>query len=222
VTTRVLVVAKAPVPGLAKTRLGSEVGYAAAADLAAAALLDTLDACLAFSGHGRCHLALTGELEDACRAEELGESLRCWHVFDQRGDTFAKRLANAHLDLAADGKGPVVQVGMDTPQVTSELLADAAGRIGPGGGVLGPATDGGWWLLGLVDPTRAAALSAVAMSTARTGFDTRRALTGWGVRLATAATLRDVDAVRDAEAVALEAPDTRFAATWARLAAAVA
>ena len=39
-----LVVAKSPVPGLAKTRLAATLGNAAAADIAAAALLDTLDA----------------------------------------------------------------------------------------------------------------------------------------------------------------------------------
>ena len=43
----VLVVAKAPVPGQAKTRLAASVGDRAAADIAAAALLDTLDAVAA-------------------------------------------------------------------------------------------------------------------------------------------------------------------------------
>ena len=44
VPVTVLVVAKAPVPGLAKTRLARTLGAETAADLAAAALLDTLDA----------------------------------------------------------------------------------------------------------------------------------------------------------------------------------
>jgi glycosyltransferase A (GT-A) superfamily protein (DUF2064 family) len=215
-TARVLVVAKAPVPGQAKTRLGRVVGDLVSADLAAAALLDTIDACAAFAGIGRRYLALAGELDDACRGDEIRHALASWQVLDQRGNSFAERLANAHLDLAAEAKGPVVQVGMDTPQLTPGLLAAATDRIGPAGGVLGPATDGGWWLLGLADATRAAALAAVPMSTARTGFDTRRALTGWGVRVVTTSTLRDVDTVLDAELVAAHAPDTRFAAAWAR------
>jgi len=56
----VLVVAKAPVPGLAKTRIARTVGDARAAELAAAALLDTLDAATA-SGM-RVVVAMTGDL----------------------------------------------------------------------------------------------------------------------------------------------------------------
>ena len=47
IAVTVLVVAKAPVPGQAKTRLAAAVGDQAAADIAAAALLDTLDAVAA-------------------------------------------------------------------------------------------------------------------------------------------------------------------------------
>lgn len=214
-SARVLVVAKAPVPGQAKTRLARRVGEREAADLAAAALLDTLDACVGFGA--RRHLALAGNLDDACRADEIREALRGWQVFSQRGDSFGERLAVAHRVLADAGPGPVLQVGMDTPQVTPRLLDETAARIRPGGGVLGPAQDGGWWLLGLDQPAAAEVLAGVPMSTSRTAFDTRRALTGWGVRLTAGRTLRDVDTAADAELVALEAPGTRFAETWARL-----
>ena len=213
-TAELLVVAKAPVPGLAKTRLGARVGHGLAADLASASLLDTLDACTA-AFPGRCHLALAGDLADATRAAEIRDALRSWNVFAQQGASFGERLALAHQEAGA-GRMPVVQIGSDTPQVTPALLIDAAARVRPGVGVIGPAADGGWWLLGLPDPCAAASLGAVTMSTSRTGFDTRRALAGWGVRLATASTLRDVDTAEDAERVALEAPASRFAQTWAR------
>jgi len=217
---RALVVAKAPVPGEAKTRLAAEIGDEGAAELAAAALLDTLSACeSAFAG--RCHLALAGDLAGASRADEIRAALRAWRVFEQVGTSFGERLAHAHRTLAADRTGGVVQVGMDTPQVTPELLADAAELLRPGGGVIGPAHDGGWWLLGLDHPAAAEVLAGVPMSTARTGFDTRRALTGWGVRVATAPVLRDVDTVADAAVVADEAAGTRFAEAWSRLRAGV-
>ena len=69
--TRALVVAKAPMPGRVKTRLGADVGMAAAADLAAAALLDTLLACADAFGADRCLLSLDGDLCDAVRGEEI-------------------------------------------------------------------------------------------------------------------------------------------------------
>jgi uncharacterized protein len=215
-SAHVLVVAKAPVPGETKTRLGADIGDEAAAALAAAALLDTLAAC-ADAFPGRCHLALTGDLDDAARRTELRSALRSWHVFDQVGTTFGARLAHAHLTVAAASTAPVVQIGMDTPQVTPALLSDAAERLRPGCGVLGPAHDGGWWLLGLSRPAVAQVLAGIPMSTPRTAFDTRRALVGWGVRVATAPVLRDVDTIADAELVARDAPATRFAQEWSRL-----
>lgn len=209
-----LVVAKAPVPGEVKTRLGARIGYADAADLAAAALLDTLDACTAAFGD-RCHLALSGELDLARRGAEIRLALHGWQVSPQRGGSFGERLAQAHREVAEATGAAVVQIGSDTPQVTADLLADAADRLRPGAGVIGPAFDGGWWLLGLPNGDVADALVSVPMSTSRTGFDTRRALAGWGVRLATASRLHDVDTLEDAELVAAAAPTTRFAEAWA-------
>lgn len=59
-----LVVAKAPEPGRAKTRLAAAVGERAAAEIAAAALLDTLDAVAAAPVAARV-VALTGALISA-------------------------------------------------------------------------------------------------------------------------------------------------------------
>jgi glycosyltransferase A (GT-A) superfamily protein (DUF2064 family) len=219
-SAHVLVVAKAPVPGEVKTRLATRIGDDAAADVAAAALLDTLDACVAAFGPD-CHLALSGDLDHACRGDEIRDALRGWHLHVQHGDSFGDRLAHAHHTVAAASGGPVVQIASDTPQVTAGLLRDAAFRLHGGAGVIGPAVDGGWWLLGLSVPGAADALARVAMSTPRTAFDTRRALAGWGVRLATTRTLRDVDTVDDADLVAAAAPATRFADAWAHLGTAV-
>jgi glycosyltransferase A (GT-A) superfamily protein (DUF2064 family) len=117
-------VAKAPVPGLAKTRLAATLGDAVAADIAAAALLDTLDAVAATPAQTRV-VAMTGDLAAAARSAEIRARLDDFVVVGQRGDGFADRLANAHLDAAAASDGAaVVQIGMDTPQVTPELLAD--------------------------------------------------------------------------------------------------
>lgn len=119
----VLVVAKAPEPGRVKTRLAAAMGDKVAADIAAAALLDTLDAVAAAPVTARA-VALTGDLDSAADSAEIRRRLKSFTVFRQRGDAFADRLANAHVD-AADGY-PVLQIGMDTPQVTAELLADCA------------------------------------------------------------------------------------------------
>jgi glycosyltransferase A (GT-A) superfamily protein (DUF2064 family) len=218
-TARVLVTAKAPVPGRAKTRLGAAVGAVVAADLAAAALLDTVTAATA-AFPGRCHLALDGDLAAAARSAQIREALAGWHVFAQCDGTFGERLAHAHRTVAEHGPGAVVQVGMDTPQVTVAALHEAASAVGRGAGAggadaaLGPAEDGGWWVLALADGRRARALTDVEMSRSDTCAATRRALVAGGAAVTTVGRLRDVDTVADAAAVALAAPGTRFARAW--------
>ncbi len=210
---RMLVLAKAPVAGRVKTRLGADVGMDRAAELAAAALLDTLSACRRAVGAAYCVLALDGDLADAVRGRELADAVDGWTVFPQRGDDFAQRLVNAHLDVPP-GDGPVVQVGMDTPQLMAADLLDVAAAVQADPAVLGPAEDGGWWVLGLRDPGAARALGGVRMSTPHTHDDTRRALVDAGLSVGTTRTLRDVDTVADARLVAALAPESHFALAW--------
>lgn len=209
--TVLLVVAKAPAPGAAKTRLCPPVTPRQAARVAAAALLDTLDAVRATPGVTPV-LSWAGRLADAEDFAELADAIAGWPVLSQRGIGLAERLANAHADVAVAYAGrPVLQIGMDTPQLTPDLLGAALCGLDTAAAVLGPAVDGGWWALGLRDPRQAAALRGVPMSTADTGARTRVALRKRGLRVLPATPLRDVDRWPDALAVAAEAPGSRFA-----------
>ena len=200
-----LVVAKAPVAGRSKTRLCPPCTMREAAAIAEASLADTLDAVAATGA--RPVLALDGE-----PGPWLPPGFR---VLAQRGDGFDERLANAWDDAG----GPGLQIGMDTPQVTAGLLDSALGALDdPGvGAVLGPATDGGWWALGLRRPDRRAFLG-VPMSTADTGAAQWRRLRSLGLVVTTAPELRDVDRFDDALAVAAGVPATRFARAVGRVA----
>lgn len=210
-----LVVAKAPVPGLAKTRLAATIGDDAAAELAAASLLDTLDAVAAAPVRRRV-VALTGELTGAHRAAELHRRLTAFTVVPQRGPDFAHRLANAHAD-AADG-GAVLQIGMDTPQVTADLLAGCGRALLSTDAVLGPAADGGWWLLGVTRAAMAGCLRTVPMSRPDTGALTRKSLQESGFEVAEVQELADVDTEDDIDAVYRACrPGSRFARAVDRL-----
>jgi glycosyltransferase A (GT-A) superfamily protein (DUF2064 family) len=209
-----LVVAKAPVPGEAKTRIARTIGDEAAADLAAAALLDTLATATAVGWP--VVVAMTGDLARAARADEIRAALQHLTVVPQRGDGLAERLAHAHADAAAGSTAGIVQVGMDTPQLLVADYLDAGRMVELGSIVVGPASDGGWWLLGLPDPSRAAALSDVEMSTSDTGAKTVEALGGDAVMLRT---LRDMDTWDDALAIADVVPISRLADAVSRLGA---
>ncbi len=210
----VVVLAKAPEPGLVKTRLCPPATPEQAAELAAAALLDTLDAVAAVPG-AEPVVVLTGRLRSAARAAELAVALRGAHVRRQRGVGLGRRIAAAHADTAALLPGlSTLQLGMDTPQVDAGLLAACLDRLRSPGtdAVRGPATDGGWWGLAVARPDLADVLTRVAMSTPSTGRLTRAALEATGAEVGSLSPLRDVDEWPDAVAVAAQAPAGRFAA----------
>jgi glycosyltransferase A (GT-A) superfamily protein (DUF2064 family) len=207
----VLVVAKAPVPGLAKTRLAADVGDRLAADIAAAALLDTLDAVAAAAVRSRV-VALTGDVDAASGSADLTDRLADFIVVAQRGADFAERLANAHADAARATGLPVLQIGMDTPQVTDELISHCARELMLADAVLGLADDGGWWVLGVTEAQTAECLRDVPMSRADTGAVTLRALRDTGLHVTLVETLTDVDTVADVPIVRSAcASDSRFA-----------
>ena len=196
-----IVIAKAPVPGLAKTRLTPPLTPEEAAHLAEASLLDTLHAVLATPAARRI-LALEGE---------PGSWLPSgFEVVRQRGGGLADRLAGAFEDAG----GPAFLVAMDTPQITPELLAGALGRLDDPDGpdaVLGPAPDGGYWGIGLRRPD-AAVFEDIPMSSTYTGSLQHERLTALELSTELLSELEDVDTLAEARAIALAAPDTRFAA----------
>jgi rSAM/selenodomain-associated transferase 1 len=209
VNAQILVLAKAPVAGRVKTRLCPPCTPQQAARVAAAALADTLDTVGATPAVART-LVLDGD--HPMPAD--------WAQISQRGATLGERLANAYADSRRLGTATVL-IGMDTPQVSAMLLHEASRALSDVDAVLGLATDGGWWLLGLREPADAVVLRDIPTSTATTGADTLAALRGRGLRVALLPELRDVDTAADAYAVAACCPaGSRFAAAVPELVAA--
>lgn len=198
-----MVIAKAPAPGRSKTRLCPPCTPAQAASLAEAALRDTLGAVLATPAARRV-LVLEGSPGDW-----LPEGVE---VLPQRGGGLEERLAAAFDDCG----GPGFLVGMDTPQVTVEMLRDGLAAVDRGEAAYGPARDGGYWGIGLPHPDRRA-FAGVPMSTATTGAVQRERLAALGLPIRDLPPLRDVDTFADALAVAAEAPRSAFATTMGGL-----
>ncbi len=201
--TTLLVIAKEPRPGRVKTRLTPPFTPREAASLAEASLADTLDVVAATPADRRV-LVLDGEPGPWLPAG--------FEVVRQCAGGLDERLADAFARCA----GPALLIGMDTPQVTPELLTV---DFAEGDAWFGPAEDGGFWALGLADPSPAL-LRGVPMSTPQTGAVQRERLVLAGLRVRDLPRLRDVDTAADAEAVAALAPHGRFAARLARYASA--
>ena len=204
-----LVIAKEPLPGRVKTRLCPPCTPVQAAELAEAALRDTL-AAVAATPAGARTVALDGEPGPWLPA--------AFGVVPQRGDGLDERLAAGFDDAWALWEGPLLLVGMDTPQVTPTLLSAAAAQLLSEGtdAVLGRAPDGGWWALGLRRPDPSLLLG-VPMSTPETGAAQVRRLEQAGLRVAALPELVDVDTIEDARAVATGCPASRFAAALDRM-----
>ena len=191
-----LVIAKEPVPGRVKTRLTPPCTPEQAAGVAAAAIADTLAAVAAAPARRRV-VVLDGRPGDWLPTG--------FDVVPQSGGGLDERIADALSRV----DGPVLLVGMDTPQVTPELLAVDPARDA----WFGPATDGGFWALGLAeaDPRL---VRGVAMSRDDTGALQLARLRDADLDVGMMPELLDVDTAVDADAVAARAPSTRFAAAW--------
>lgn len=202
-----LVIAKEPLPGRVKTRLTPPCTPEGAAALAHAALSDTLDV-VARTPAARRVLVFDGDPR-AWRRDGF-------EVIPQRGSSLGERLGAAFEDVA----GPALLVGMDTPQLTTQLLQDGLDALARPevDAVLGRAADGGYWSVGL-KRGGAAAFAGVPMSCETTWHRQRIRLETLRLRIHEQPVLRDVDTIDDARAVAVEAPGSRFAATLHSLAA---
>jgi hypothetical protein len=191
-------IAKSPDPGRVKTRLCPPCTLDEAADIARAAVLDTVDVMCNVTCARRL-LAIDGPTPDGIPAD--------FEVIAQRGEGLDERLAALFDDVG----GPCVVIAMDTPQVTPVLLGEAVAGLERSDAVLGLSSDGGFWALALRHPD-AACLLGVPMHARDTGRAQLTRLAGRGLRVATLPQLRDVDTFPDALAVAAEIPASRFAA----------
>jgi uncharacterized protein len=201
---QVLVMAKSPRPGQVKTRLCPPLSQATAAAVARAALMDTLESVVA-AGPSRATVVLDGA---------AGSWLRTGvHVIPQRSGPFADRLEGAIEDAFSAFPAPILLVGMDTPQMAADHLVTAAKTLlsADTDSILGRADDGGFWIIGIHQPV-AGLCKGVPMSTATTGARQLAQLSALGLRCIEVNSLRDVDLIEDARAVAAMAPQGRFAA----------
>jgi len=145
--TALVLFVKAPRPGEAKTRLAASLGAARAAALyrcflgdlvARAGTWPAVDLFLAYT--------------PAEAAEELSTLLAPWkdrfRFFPQQGPDLGQRLRHACAELFGRGYQRVVFLGSDSPDLPDEMIREGFLRLETSDVVLGPTTDGGYYLIG--------------------------------------------------------------------------
>lgn len=193
----VAVVAKECLPGRVKTRLIPALGPEGAARVAAASLADTLATVRALPAARRL-LFFDGDV--------VPDAAEGFHVLPQPGGDLDARLGT----LFDAVQGPLLLVGMDTPQVRPADVA-AVFEHPEQDAWFGPAEDGGFWSLYMREPD-GSLIRGVPMSRADTGAVQRARLVDAGLDVGDLAPLLDVDEIADADRVAALAPGSAFAA----------
>lgn len=184
------VFAKAPEPGAVKTRLTPFLRAAEAADLYRALLLDTVDVVEA----AEAEVVVAFTPVSARRAVErlLGGHRR---YLPQGPGDLGRRLAYAFERLCGAGR-PVIAVGSDCPGVGPARIREAADHLAKAEVVLGPSTDGGYYLIGL-DRPRPGLFEGVEWSTDRVLEATLARAEEAGLRVHVLAAERDLDTPED-------------------------
>lgn len=144
--------ARWPAPGRCKRRLAQELGAARAAQIQARLTVHTLAAAReARQGHG-LELVLAVEGLASRAARRWGQAHGVDRTVLQGRGALGLRLQRQFQRAAREGVSQVVLLGSDLPQLEASDLSAAFRALGHRQAVLGPALDGGYWLIGLRRP----------------------------------------------------------------------
>lgn len=183
---RLLVFVKAPRPGFVKTRLAASLGVEAAT-LAHTELVGvTLDRIAGSANVTLCFTPADAEAEIASWRRPG------WALLPQVAGDLGRRLERAFACAFAAGAARVAAIGTDCPDLTADDLGAAWRALDSADVVLGPAADGGYWLIGLRRP-QPALFDGIAWSTDRVLRQTLAIARAAGLRVRLLRELRDVD-----------------------------
>ncbi|HNS85429.1 MAG TPA: TIGR04282 family arsenosugar biosynthesis glycosyltransferase [Parvularculaceae bacterium] len=192
-----IIFAKAPVAGRVKTRLGADIGMARAAMLFRLMTAQTVAA--ASNGPWRTMIAI----DPPAAAAGYGAlwPQRFERLIQSNGD-LGRRMADV---FARAPRGPAIIIGADAPGVRAVHIRKAFGALAGHDAVFGPATDGGYWLIGLAGRRAASGLfDGVRWSSEHALADTIGGLpAGFGVAMIDR--LRDMDDACDLKSLGARA-----------------
>ena len=209
----IYVVAKSPQAGAVKTRLiGDTLNADAAASLARAFLADTLALCSHPALRADVRLALDGDATTLSLPDSL-------IVVPQQGDTLGERLQNLFAQAFAEGYASVLAVGADTPHLPLPFLIESFGWFAAKPApdlILGPADDGGYFLIGL-SGSQPALFADIAWSSEKVLAQTTAQANALKLRTALLPPWYDVDTPADLSRIRTDlqrgvvvAPQTQF------------
>ena len=200
-----VIFAKAPIPGKVKTRLCPPLTPDEAATLHGSFVLDMLErttvaaAKLQLPFHRYLACAPSSELVFFKIMEER-QSVR---LLDQIGEDLGQRMHRASIDIFAKGYKQVIIVGADVPTLPLSVYQDALAILDRSDLALGPALDGGYYLIGLKRPAEQL-FTGVPWSTDQVLAVTQQKAKTLGLTVELTTAWRDVDTIADLQSLIAE------------------
>lgn len=162
--TALVIVARYPIAGQTKTRLGRVIGASEAADLYQAFLTDLAQRFAPLSDYDLCWAYTPATVDYQAYMQKLVPTLASsMHYFPQEGEDFNTRLLNAFKWTQARGYQRTVLIGSDSPHISTAVVTQARAALDKADIVLGPAEDGGYYLIAMHQPHDV--FSGIPMST---------------------------------------------------------
>lgn len=196
---RVIVFVKAPRPGFVKTRIAASLDdesasaiYQALVGLTLSRLSDAKDVELRFT-------------PDDAAVEIEAWKRPGWRLRAQGDGDLGARIDRAVADAFNEGIEGVVVLGTDCPEFTLDDVAGAWNALREHEVVVGPAVDGGYWLIGM-GCRQPELFTGIPWSTGQVFEVTMERARAAGLRVATLRSLRDVDTLEDWRAWLRERP----------------
>lgn len=192
---------KAPVKGLVKTRLAADVGDDAALAVYSEMLSYVFDQLRAADAN--VAVFVDGGESHPERSEGPSDD-DTWHYFPQRGTSLGERIISALYEAPFAER--MLVIGTDMPFIDEELIANASRALDHSEIVLGPCTDGGYYLIGMKSIHRPL-FEDIPWSTSEVLSSTLDRCTSLGLSIHLLPEQRDVDTLNDL--LALHAPAPR-------------
>ena len=200
-----MIFAKAPIPGEVKTRLCPPLTPDEAATLHGSFVLDMLErttlavAKLQLPFHRYLACAPSSELVFF----KIMEERQGVHLLDQAGEDLGQRMHRTSVDVFAKGYKQVIIVGTDVPTLPLSVYQEALAILGRSDVALGPALDGGYYLIGLTQQAEQL-FTGVPWSTDQVLAVTQQQAKTLGLSVELTTAWRDVDTIADLQALITE------------------
>ncbi len=178
---KLIIFIKNPVLGKVKTRLAATIGDEKAMEV----YLKLLEHTLKIAGRTNVEVNLFF-------SDEVMNEFPFPKKYIQRGEDLGQRMKNAFDKCFSEGGKKVIIIGTDCAQLTKELILEAFEKLDSDSVVIGPALDGGYYLLGMKEPL-SGIFDGIEWSTSSVFSETKRKMESVGIRYSVLKQLRDID-----------------------------